>query len=83
MENPIKMDDLGVPLFLETSIYIYIHIYICIYIYYMVPAGHGRVLAHEPGGTFPCFARSLGHSPRVVEKKPAGGVSLGKEIRWL
>ena len=22
MENPIKMDDLGVPLFLETSIYI-------------------------------------------------------------
>ena len=27
MENPIKMDDLGVPLFLETSIYIY-NIYI-------------------------------------------------------
>ena len=27
MENPIKMDDLGVPLFLETPIYIYyIHI---------------------------------------------------------
>ncbi len=25
MENPIKMDDLGVPLFLETPIYIYIH----------------------------------------------------------
>ena len=24
-ENPIKMDDLGVPLFSETSIYIYIH----------------------------------------------------------
>ena len=24
MENPIKMDDLGVPLFLETPIYIYI-----------------------------------------------------------
>ena len=23
MENPIKMDDLGVPLFLETPIYIY------------------------------------------------------------
>ncbi len=32
MENPIKMDDLGVPLFLETSKYIYIYIYI-IYIY--------------------------------------------------
>ena len=30
MENPIKMDDLGVPLFSETSIYIYIYIYICI-----------------------------------------------------
>ena len=24
VENPIKMDDLGVPLFSETSIYIYI-----------------------------------------------------------
>ena len=24
MENPIKMDDLGVPVFSETSIYIYI-----------------------------------------------------------
>ena len=24
MENPIKMDDLGVPLFLETPIHIYI-----------------------------------------------------------
>ena len=24
LENPIKMDDLGVPLFLETPIYIYI-----------------------------------------------------------
>ena len=27
MENPIKMDDLGVPLFSETSIYIYIYIF--------------------------------------------------------
>ena len=28
MENPIKMDDLGVPLFLETPIYcFYIYIY--------------------------------------------------------
>ncbi len=27
MENPIKMDDLGVPLFLETPIYIYIILY--------------------------------------------------------
>ena len=25
MENPIKMDDLGVPLFSETSMYTYIH----------------------------------------------------------
>ena len=25
MENPIKMDDLEVPLFLEIAIYIYIH----------------------------------------------------------
>ena len=28
MENPIKMDDLGVPLFSETSTYIDIYIYI-------------------------------------------------------
>ena len=32
MENPIKMDDLGVPLFSETSIYTYEYIYIYIYI---------------------------------------------------
>ena len=32
MDNPIQMDDLGVPLFQETSIYIYIYI-ICIIIY--------------------------------------------------
>ena len=30
MENPIKMDDLGVPLFSETSIYVDIYIYIYI-----------------------------------------------------
>ena len=28
MKNPIKMDDLWVPLFLETAIYIYILLYI-------------------------------------------------------
>ena len=36
MENPIKIDDLGVPLFLETPIYIYIfflHTYIHTYIH--------------------------------------------------
>ena len=27
VENPIKMDDLGVPLFLETPIYIYTYTY--------------------------------------------------------
>ena len=31
MENPIQMDDLGVPLFLETRIYIYIYLYIYIW----------------------------------------------------
>ena len=36
MENPIKMDDLGVPLFLETPIYIYnIYDIICVYIVYI------------------------------------------------
>ena len=32
MENPVKMDDLGVPLFSETSIFIYYTVYI-IYLY--------------------------------------------------
>ena len=32
MENPIKMDDLGVPLFLETPIYIYISLSLSLYI---------------------------------------------------
>ena len=32
LENPIKIDDLGVPLFLETPIYIlYIYIYVAIF----------------------------------------------------
>ena len=33
MENPVKMDDLGVPFFLETPIYIH-SLYNCIYIYF-------------------------------------------------
>ena len=33
MGNPISIDDLGVPLFQETSIYIYTYDLICIYIY--------------------------------------------------
>ena len=33
MENPIEMDDLGVSLFSETSIYIYV--YVCMYIDYV------------------------------------------------
>ena len=37
MENPTKMDDLGVPLFQETSINMYMHdidiLYIIMYIY--------------------------------------------------
>ena len=32
MENPIKVHDLGIPLFLETPIYICIYIYIYIYV---------------------------------------------------
>ena len=40
MENPIKMDDLGVPLFLERPIYvnIFIYIFICvIFLPHIVP----------------------------------------------
>ena len=33
MENPIEMDDLGVPLFLETSTYVYKKIYIYIFFF--------------------------------------------------
>ena len=33
MENPIKIDDLGVPLFLETSVYIYIYIHIYVHMF--------------------------------------------------
>ena len=36
MEKPIKMDDLGLPLFLETPIYVH-YIYIYIFIYYSRP----------------------------------------------
>ena len=43
MENPIKMDDLGVPLFSETSMYMYIDIYIYLYIH----AGTVRISYNE------------------------------------
>ena len=38
MENPIRMDDLGVPLFLETPIYIY-YVILNKYIYKYVKRG--------------------------------------------
>ena len=39
MENPIKMDDLGVPLFLETSIYIYMWSFLrCVFHSYILGA---------------------------------------------
>ena len=44
METSIKMDDLGVPLFSETPIYIYIHIYIYLYIYIL----YIQELTHPP-----------------------------------
>ena len=36
MENPIKMDDLGVPPFQETSIYIYIFLFLFCLIEYLL-----------------------------------------------
>ena len=50
-ENPIKMDDLGVPLFLETPIYIYIlymlqgvwNIYTYIWLQFKLNTGFSRV----------------------------------------
>ena len=43
-ENPFKMDDLGVPLFQETPIYIYI--YLCIHCFFF-PNAH--FFSHLPG----------------------------------
>ena len=34
MEKPTKMDDLGIPSFLKTSIYVYIYIYVHIYLHF-------------------------------------------------
>ena len=42
--NLIKMDDLGVPLFLETSIYIYIYMYIIYNIYKYAPNNPQQLL---------------------------------------
>ena len=36
VENTIEMDDLGVPLFQETSICIYIYVYVYTYVYVYV-----------------------------------------------
>ena len=47
-KKPIKMDDLGVPLFQETSIYIYIHTYMSSHIN-MSPSNFGAELAFVHG----------------------------------
>jgi len=36
MENPIEMDDLGVPLFKETPIYIYIYMFLFLYTHHVM-----------------------------------------------
>ena len=41
MENPIKMDDLGVPLLLETSIYIYIYLDLFLFLKMLDSECHG------------------------------------------
>ena len=50
--NPIKMDDLGVPLFLEIPIYIYIYFQLYSYFPYLVGASTTPSLLQ-------CFARHL------------------------
>ena len=46
LENSIKMDDLGVPLFLETSIYIDIYIYIITHNTYIYIHIHIYIYTH-------------------------------------
>jgi hypothetical protein len=48
MENPIKMDDLGVPPFQETFTYAYTYIYI---IYITTPNKDGKAHHHYSGRT--------------------------------
>ena len=79
MENPIKTDDLGAPLFLETSIYIYIYIHdihplavsTCCWVVMNPPKKIGRPLS-IPGGYEEslCVAGYFGHP----------SVSLGRRI---
>ena len=49
MENPIKMDDLGVPLFLEMPMYIYIYIYIYYILYIYIYTGSSIAVCHSKG----------------------------------
>ena len=51
MENPIKMDDLGVPLFLETPIYVWLQVcdisqrpFLGMFFRATVPGGHIMIL---------------------------------------
>ena len=64
MEHPVKMDDLGVPLFSETPIYIYTHTYMYIYIdiYTGCFAAGAADFRHEVDATvasFGCYRWSL------------------------
>ena len=75
MENPIKMDDLGVPLFLETPIYIYIYISTC-QIRRVCQAATTPLIFAPPsntGGPIPWKSPTL--MDRLVRGLSIGGVS--------
>ena len=64
MEKPIQMDDLGVPLFSETSIYIYICILIATYFQGLLFPFGGSVVYKEIDFKFERF-RSILHDNEI------------------
>ena len=77
MENPIKMDDLGVPLFSETSIYIYNHISI-IYLTYTStkPKKNKKALTKNPWGFW--YVISMSPKSSQISHEVSGVSSEGK-----
>ena len=67
VENPIKMDDLGVPLFSETSIYIYIYTYL--------------ETRRSALSTPPTFAPSESSPPKAMSSSVAGALGA-LTARW-
>ena len=64
MENPIKINDLGVPLFSETCIHMYIYTYLCVYLHVYTTSYNNNMFPQPSSGLvgiWGCFS-SLGPS---------------------